>query len=40
MVDGNALDIEQFKNWREEFKNAEFILEDGKYICDNEIEKM
>lgn len=34
------LDIEAFKNWREEFKDAEFILEDGKYIVGNEVEKM
>ena len=40
MVEGEALDIEAFKNWREEYKNAEFILEDGKYICGNEVEKM
>ncbi len=40
MVEGDALDIEAFKNWREEYKNAEFILEDGKYICGNEVEKM
>lgn len=40
IVDGNVLNIEQFKNWREEFKASEFILEDGKYICSNEVEKM
>lgn len=36
----DELDIEAFKNWREEFKNAEFILEDGQYICGSEVEKM
>ncbi|MEL4307156.1 leucine--tRNA ligase [Joostella sp. CR20] len=36
----NELDIEAFKNWREDFKDAEFILEDGKYIVGNEVEKM
>lgn len=40
LVDNDVLDIDSFKNWREEFKNAEFILEDGKYICGYEIEKM
>ena len=40
MVDGFELDIEAFKNWRDEYANAEFILEDGKYICGSEIEKM
>ncbi len=34
------MDIEQFKNWRPEFTGAEFILEDGKYICGWAIEKM
>ncbi len=40
IVVNNMLDIEKFKNWRPEFINAEFILEDGKYICGWEIEKM
>lgn len=40
IVDNDVLDIEKFKAWREEFKNAEFVLEDGKYICGHEIEKM
>lgn len=40
IVSNNVLDIEAFKNWREEYKSAEFILEDGKYICGSEIEKM
>ncbi|WP_304133035.1 class I tRNA ligase family protein, partial [Mesonia mobilis] len=37
----NELDIEGFKNWRAEFKDAEFITEeDGKYIVGREVEKM
>lgn len=41
MVDGNQLDLEAFKNWRPEYANAVFILEDdGKYICGAEVEKM
>ncbi|UOB16269.1 leucine--tRNA ligase [Abyssalbus ytuae] len=36
----DELDIEAFKNWRPEFKDAEFILEDGKYIVGREVEKM
>ncbi len=36
----DELDIEAFRNWRSEFKDAEFILEDGKYICEREVEKM
>ncbi len=41
LVDNDKLDIEAFKNSREEYKNAEFILEDdGSYICGHEVEKM
>lgn len=40
IVSHDVLDIEAFKNWNPEFKNAEFILEDGKYICGWEVEKM
>jgi leucyl-tRNA synthetase len=40
IVENNVLDIEAFKNWREEYKDAVFILEDGKYICGSEVEKM
>ena len=36
----NELDIEAFKNWRPEYKDAEFILEDEKYIVGREVEKM
>ena len=39
-VDNDTLDIEAFKNWRDDFASAEFILEDGKYICGTEVEKM
>lgn len=39
-VDGFELDINAFKKWRDEYGNAEFILEDGKYICGAETEKM
>ena len=40
IVDNDVLDIEAFKAWRPEYQNAEFILEDGKYICGWAIEKM
>ncbi|MBL0105540.1 MAG: leucine--tRNA ligase [Bacteroidetes bacterium] len=40
IVENDVLDIEAFKKWREEFAAAEFILEDGKYICGAEVEKM
>nr|WP_294996368.1 leucine--tRNA ligase [uncultured Sediminibacterium sp.] len=41
IVDGVELDIEAFKKWRNgEYANAEFMLEDGKYICGVEVEKM
>ncbi|MBL0340246.1 MAG: leucine--tRNA ligase [Bacteroidetes bacterium] len=40
IVHNNILDIESFKTWREEFADAEFITEDGKYICGSEVEKM
>lgn len=40
-IDGYELDIEAFKRWRNgEYAAAEFILEDGKYICGSEVEKM
>lgn len=40
-VDNDVLDIEQFKRWRPEFANLNFIKEDdGSYICGHEIEKM
>ena len=40
IVHTDALDIEAFRLWRPEFKDAEFILENGKYICGNAVEKM
>ena len=40
IVSNDHLDIEAFKAWRPEFHNAEFILEDGKYICGWAVEKM
>ncbi|MDY5968434.1 MAG: leucine--tRNA ligase [Bacteroidales bacterium] len=40
IVNNDLLDIERFKAWRPEFKEARFELEDGKYICGWEIEKM
>ena len=40
IVSNDILDIEAFKNWRPEYHNAEFILEDGKYICGWAVEKM
>ena len=40
IVSNDILDLEAFKAWRPEFANAEFILEDGKYICGWAVEKM
>lgn len=41
LVHNDKLDIKAFQNWREEYKNAEFILnEEGDYICGSEVEKM
>jgi leucyl-tRNA synthetase len=40
IVDGLELDVEAFKKSKPEYANAEFILEDGKYICGAEVEKM
>jgi leucyl-tRNA synthetase len=39
-VDDDFLDLEAFRKWRPEFQDAQFILEDGKYVCGWEIEKM
>ena len=39
-LQGDELDVEAFKNWREEYKSAEFILEEGRYVCSREVEKM
>ncbi|MCX2431524.1 leucine--tRNA ligase [Pedobacter sp. GR22-10] len=40
IVENDTLDLNKFKSWREEYANAEFILENGKYICGVEVEKM
>ena len=41
LVDNDVLDVDAFRNWREEYANAEFILEEnGTYVCGSEIEKM
>ena len=40
LVDNDVLDIEAFRKWRPEYADAEFILEDGRYICGYEVEKM
>ncbi|WP_302984085.1 leucine--tRNA ligase [uncultured Muribaculum sp.] len=40
IVNNDILDLERFRNWRPEFNNAEFVLEDGRYICGWAVEKM
>ena len=40
IVSNDVLDVEAFKAWRPEYNTAEFILEDGKYVCGWAIEKM
>lgn len=40
IVSNDILDLDKFKAWRPEFNDAEFILEDGKYICGYAVEKM
>ena len=40
IVSGDVLDLEAFKAWRPEYATAEFILEDGKYVCGWAVEKM
>ena len=40
IVQNDILDTEAFKAWRPEYNNAEFILEDGKYVCGWAVEKM
>lgn len=40
IVSNDVLDTERFKAWRPEFNTAEFILEDGKYVCGYAVEKM
>jgi leucyl-tRNA synthetase len=40
MVEEDKLDIEAFKQWRPDLTNAEFVLENGEYLCGHAIEKM
>jgi leucyl-tRNA synthetase len=40
IVDGVELDTAAFKKWKPDYAKAEFIVEDGKYICGVEVEKM
>jgi len=40
IVSNDVLDTEAFRAWMPEYKNAEFILEDGKYVCGWTVEKM
>ncbi|MDR1557205.1 MAG: leucine--tRNA ligase [Tannerellaceae bacterium] len=40
IVSNDVLDIEAFRNWNPEYKEAEFILEDGRYVCGWAVEKM
>ena len=40
IVHADVLDLDAFRAWRPELKNAEFVLEDGKYVCGWAIEKM
>ena len=40
IISNDILDLEAFRNWNPEYKTAEFILEDGKYVCGWAVEKM
>ena len=40
IVENDVLDISKFKKWRPDFEDSEFILENGKYVCGFEVEKM
>jgi leucyl-tRNA synthetase len=40
IVSNDVLDVDKFRAWRPEFANAEFVLEDGKYVCGWAVEKM
>jgi leucyl-tRNA synthetase len=40
IVSNDILDVDKFKAWRPEFNNAEFVLEEGKYVCGWAVEKM
>lgn len=40
IVENDLLDVEAYKQFRPEYANAEFVTEDGKFICDDVVEKM
>ncbi len=40
IVDNDILDLDAFRAWRPDYRDAEFILEDGKYVCGYAVEKM
>ena len=40
IVHGDVLDIDAFRKWRPEYASAEFVLEEGKYVCGWAVEKM
>lgn len=40
IVSNDVLDLDKFRAWRPEFKDAEFVLEDGRYVCGYAVEKM
>lgn len=40
LVEDDVLNLEGFRHWRPDLADAEFILEDGKYLCGTEVEKM
>lgn len=40
IVSNDVLDVDKFRMWRPEYADAEFILEDGKYVCGYAVEKM
>ena len=40
IVSNDILDLDAFRKWRPEYEDAEFVLEDGKYICGWAVEKM
>ncbi|MGO1723587.1 MAG: leucine--tRNA ligase, partial [Sphingobacterium sp.] len=40
IVHNDVLDLDEFKKFRPEFRDAEYILEDGRYLCGAEVEKM
>jgi leucyl-tRNA synthetase len=40
IVSNDILDLDAFRAWRPEFNDAEFVLEDGKYVCGYAVEKM